>query len=189
MEAKPAPELGALPESNPRGIPRALFVENVDEFMKNEQSADSVLRLMQENYSKYKFMESNLSKSKENLKSKVPEIRKNIEMLNYLVSKKGEELTTNFELSDQVYATASIQPDRVCLWLGANVMLEYTFDEARELLSTNLADAKVKLQSLDEDLEFLKDQITTTEVNIARIYNWDVKVRRKSREAGLVPQK
>eukprot|EP01116_Phalansterium_solitarium_P018780 TRINITY_DN5091_c0_g1_i2.p1 TRINITY_DN5091_c0_g1~~TRINITY_DN5091_c0_g1_i2.p1 ORF type:complete len:184 (+),score=20.69 TRINITY_DN5091_c0_g1_i2:98-649(+) len=176
-------ELGSIPDSNPRGIPKAVFVENVEEFMKNESSADAVLKHMQENYSKYKFMETNLSKSKANLKGKIPEIRKNLEMLNYLASKKGDQVTSNFELSDQIFATANINPETVCLWLGANVMLEYSFDEAQTLLTTNLEEAGVKLASLDEDLEFLKDQITTTEVNIARIFNWDVKTRRKAREA------
>lgn len=35
------------------------------------------------------------------------------------------------------------------------------------------------LSSLTTDLELLKGSITTTEVNIARVYNWDVEHRRK----------
>ncbi|CAJ0751835.1 14231_t:CDS:2, partial [Entrophospora sp. SA101] len=34
------------------------------------------------------------------------------------------------------------------------------------------------LKYLLEDLEFLREQITTMEVNTARVYNWDVKKRR-----------
>lgn len=33
----------------------------------------------------------------------------------------------------------------VCLWLGANVMVEYPFDEARKLLTANLQNAKANL--------------------------------------------
>jgi hypothetical protein len=57
-------------------------------------------------------------------------------------------------------------------------MLEYTYDEAAALLSTNLEAAIRKRQEVGEDLDFLKDQITTTEVNIARAFNFDVMKRR-----------
>jgi hypothetical protein len=50
-------------------------------------------------------------------------------------------------------------------------MLEYPYDEAEELLRRNLANATQALDSTTEDLRFLKDQITTCEVNIARVYN------------------
>lgn len=62
-------------------------------------------------------------------------------------------------------------------------MLEYSCEEAVELLTNNLETAKKNLQSLSEDLDFLKDQITTTEVNIARVFNWDVKEKRKKKAA------
>jgi len=64
----------------------------------------------------------------------------------------------------------------------ANVMLSYKIPEAIELLATKLKNAEVSLQSLQEDLEFLREQITVMEVNTARLYNWDV-VRRRERRA------
>jgi hypothetical protein len=57
-------------------------------------------------------------------------------------------------------------------------MLEYPLDEARDLLTEKLAKAKQTLKEVDEDLQFLREQITTMEVNTARVYNWDVKKRR-----------
>ncbi len=45
-------------------------------------------------------------------------------------------------------------------------MIEYSFDEARQLLTKNLESAEGNLKSVEEDLEFIKDQITTTEVSI-----------------------
>ena len=59
-------------------------------------------------------------------------------------------------------------------------MLEYDTPEAEALLSKNLDTAKNNLLQLQVDLDFLRDQITTTEVNMARVYNWDVKERRKA---------
>ena len=57
-------------------------------------------------------------------------------------------------------------------------MLEYKIQEAFDLLSSKLVSAKTSLSQVKEDLAFLKEQITTMEVNIARVYNYDVKLRR-----------
>lgn len=51
--------------------------------------------------------------------------------------------------------------------------------QAIALLERNLSEAKKTLKELIEDQGLLRDQITTTEVNMARVFNWDVKERRK----------
>lgn len=61
-------------------------------------------------------------------------------------------------------------------------MLSYKIPEAMELLATKLKNAESSLEGLQEDLEFLREQITVMEVNTARLYNWDV-VRRRERRA------
>lgn len=45
-------------------------------------------------------------------------------------------------------------------------MLEYTCEEAKDLLTSKLETAKTSLKNTLEDLEFLRDQITTMEVSI-----------------------
>jgi len=179
-------EVTTLPaaNANPRGIPKTLFIENVEEFMSNEENTDNALRSMQEVYSKYKYMEMQLVRSKNALKIKIPDIRSTLDMARYLKEKKesDEIVSAHYELSDQVFATAKVKPSTVCLWLGANVMVEYPFEEAIELLTRNLENAEKNVMNIEEDISFLKDQITTTEVNFARVYNYDVKQRRKKRE-------
>lgn len=66
--------------------------------------------------------------------------------------------------------------------LQANVMVEYPLEEAKEVLTNNLAVANKNLEQVIVDLKHLKSQITTTEVNVARVYNYDVKQRRNARE-------
>ncbi|XP_004717593.1 prefoldin subunit 3 isoform X1 [Echinops telfairi] len=166
------------------GIPEAVFVEDVDSFMKQpgNETADIVLKKLDEQYQKYKFMELNLAQKKRRLKGQIPEIKQTLEILKYMQKKKEstKSLETRFLLADNLYCKASVPPtDKVCLWLGANVMLEYDIDEAQALLEKNLGTATKNLDSLEEDLDFLRDQFTTTEVNMARVYNWDVKRRNK----------
>lgn len=45
-------------------------------------------------------------------------------------------------------------------------MLEYDIDEAQALLEKNLSTASRNLETLMEDLDFLRDQFTTIEVSI-----------------------
>jgi len=165
-----------------RGIPEAIFLDDVDSYMKGETSSELALQKLDENYQKYKFMESNLVQKKIRLTSQVPDIKSTLAAINCLKSKKDspEALRTQFMLSDQVFVNAKVPAtDKVCLWLGANVMLEYNIEEADELLKNNLEAAESNLTSLNDDLCYLRDQITTTEVSMARIYNWDVKRRQK----------
>lgn len=60
-------------------------------------------------------------------------------------------------------------------------MVEYSFDEAKALLEKNLKHAVERLTSIEEDLVFLRDHIITSEVNIARIFNFDVRRKRQVR--------
>ncbi|XP_077334951.1 prefoldin subunit 3 [Lithobates pipiens] len=172
-------------KSSHLGIPEAVFVEDVDSFMQKSgnETADVVLKRLDEQYQKYKFMELNLSQKKRRLKSQIPEIKQTLEILKHMQKKKGTTgpMETRFLLADNLYCKASVPPtDKVCLWLGANVMLEYDIDEAQALLEKNLSTATRNLESTEQDLDFLRDQFTTTEVNMARVYNWDVKRRNKS---------
>merc|ERR1712221_23215 len=127
-------------------------------------------------------MESNLVQKKVRLNGQIPDIKSTLNSIKCLKSKKDSDksLSTQFMLSDQLYVNAKVPAtNKVCLWLGANVMLEYDIEDADELLKSNLEAAQNNLTSLNDDLCYLRDQITTTEVSMARIYNWDVKRRQK----------
>lgn len=78
-------------------------------------------------------------------------------------SSPDSDLETNFELNDTLYARASISPadaEEVYLWLGANVMLAYPLAEAESMLAEKLSAAEISLGHCEEDLEFLREQIT-----------------------------
>jgi len=178
----------ATTASSPGGIPQAEFIDNVDTYLATAKvNHEEALKTLQDLYSKYKFIEQRLTQSKTNLKGKMPEIKKTLDALKFLKTKaeKDEEYTTNFELSANILAQAKLSKvESVCLWLGANVMMEFTFDEAEALLSGNLETATVNLAKVQDQLAFLRDQVTTTEVNMARVYNHEVRSRRLAAAAG-----
>ena len=171
--------------NNARKIPRTIFIEDVEAYVE-KYKAPEILQQMNELYRKYQFMESQLSVGKRNLKIKIPEIKKTIDMVNILQEKHEEEektFKTNFLISDNIWARAEINNEsgKVGVWLGANVMVEYTFEEALALLNKNFENAKKKLESTNEDLDYIKDQITTLEVNMARVYNQNIADQNKKK--------
>ena len=62
-------------------------------------------------------------------------------------------------------------------------MLEYDTKEALELLKKNFETAKSNIVEIKSSMDYLRDQITTVEVNMARIYNHDVTLRRQGQQA------
>ncbi|POR35909.1 Prefoldin subunit 3 [Tolypocladium paradoxum] len=187
--------------SNPRGIPYAPFVDKVEDYVATRQDVEPTLRSFQEMISKYQFMEMNLQRRMAGLKDKIPDIQKTLDTVKFLRLRKVrllfqqgarradsrsqdeiDPIETTFELNETLYARANVPPtDEVYIWLGANVMLSYPIDEAETLLSSKLATAKTSLSNCEEDLDFLREQITTMEVATARVYNWEVVQKRKDK--------
>ncbi|XP_008791694.2 probable prefoldin subunit 3 [Phoenix dactylifera] len=169
-----------------RGIPAASFVDDVETYLKQSGlDVNSSLAFLQERLQQYKIVEMKLLAQQRDLQAKIPDIEKCLDIVATLQAKKGtgEALITDFEVSEGIYSRARIEDtDSVCLWLGANVMLEYSCEEAKALLQKNLENAKASLEVLVADLQFLRDQVTITQVTVARVYNWDVH-QRKSRQA------
>ncbi|KZT68335.1 Prefoldin, subunit 3 [Daedalea quercina L-15889] len=210
---------GKQPETqqkNPRGIPQAPFIADVEEYLGPTKDVETALKEIQTALAKYRYMDQNLAQRRRGLADKIPDIRKTLAMVAFLQARRegaggasepdSEEggldddddggdategrkkpLRTTFELNDTLYAEAEVEDtDTVYLWLGANVMLSYKLPAAIALLRSKLAAAEASLQTVVEDLEFLREQITVMEVNTARVFNWDVKRRRELREKGAL---
>lgn len=122
----------------------------------NSGNVDKVLKKLDDQHAKYKFMEYNLLSKRKRLRSQIPDLKRSLSMIEKLETEK-EEFETQFLLSDQVYAKAVIPPtNTVCLWLGANVMLEYGLDDAKELLQQNITAANRNLGYVEHDIDFLR---------------------------------
>jgi prefoldin subunit 5 len=176
---------------NARDIPEVVFIEDVPSFLQalaggrpgaQPVPVETAIGAFNELYSKYKMYEANLDRTRASTKLKIPEIERSLDLVRHLIEKQGsaEKIKTHYNLADTVYGRAELEGDgRVCIWLGANVMLEYSYTEALELLESSLANAGQKMAETVEDLQLLRNNIITVEVNMARIFNWDVKRRRE----------
>ncbi|KDQ50587.1 hypothetical protein JAAARDRAFT_41903 [Jaapia argillacea MUCL 33604] len=196
-------DLLANEEKNPRGIPKAPFIANVEEYIGGpDTDVAPTLTSIQEALAKYRYMDSNLTSRRSSLEDKIPDIKKTLDMVKFLLERreaKGKSkqddddlddddeeeedegnMKTMFELNETLYAEAELEDtDEVYLWLGANTALAYPLSSAETLLSSKLSTAQRTLSDTQEDLEWLREQMTVMEVNTARVYNWDVKRRRE----------
>ena len=135
-------------------------------------------------------MEGNFERSKNAYKGKIPELEQTLELVKLMKTKaeEGGEMLTNYSLCDTIYAKAKVDlnAQKVALYVGAKVMIEYTVDEAEELLTLQLKQAEAKMAELVEDLFFLRGASITCEVNMARLFNHSVKLK-KLRDAAALP--
>ncbi len=127
-------------------------------------------------------------KQRQSLEQKIPDVRRALKAVTALESRNKREdsdekpIETNFELSDGIFIRAAIpRTNAVCLWLGANVMVEYSFEEAVTLLQNNLKAAENNLRETKDNLSYLRDQLNTTDINLSRVYNHHVQNSRKAK--------
>ncbi|CCK72555.1 tubulin-binding prefolding complex subunit PAC10 KNAG_0K01910 [Huiozyma naganishii CBS 8797] len=176
-------------EVNGRGIPRAAFIEDVSAFLESHGGADAaraVFAQCQEQLSKYQYMLEAKRQQLAQLQQRLPDLQSSQRICSVLADSQenGDDagsdadpsLELNFQLNDTLYTRASVPPNttHVGLWLGADVMLEYPLAEALVLLEGKVADCKEGAAAAASDVEWLRENVTTLEVNCARLYNWDV---------------
>ncbi|KAI3885393.1 hypothetical protein MKW92_016301 [Papaver armeniacum] len=109
--------------SETRDRPGASFVSDVQTYLTQPGlDVTSSLAFLQERLQQYKVVQMKLLAQQRELQAKIPDIEKFLDIV-----------------SEGIYSRACIEElDSVCLWLGANVMLEYRREEASALLQKNL---------------------------------------------------
>ncbi|CAK5076230.1 unnamed protein product [Meloidogyne enterolobii] len=168
-----------------RNILKALVLENVENYLtEKKKTLDDVQEDERDNFRRYKLLETSALQQKTKIDESILDYQKSIDSLKMLVeqkTKKANSVLVTYKLDENLFSDAVVEEmDRVCIWLGANVMVEYKLEEAQELLTKHLANIEQTNGETEEELDFLRDQITTTEVNLANLYNYGVLLRKKS---------
>ncbi|OEH79306.1 prefoldin subunit [Cyclospora cayetanensis] len=115
--------------------------------------------LFKELLQKYRFMERSLLGQKDTLRAKTIAIKETMDAIKMLQTHR------------------------------ADVVVEYTLEEAEEVLSRSLKFATKYIEEAETDMEWLRTQITMTEVNIARVHNFAVLKRDQERAAACPGKK
>ncbi|KAF5838423.1 prefoldin chaperone 1 [Dunaliella salina] len=154
-------------------VAKADFLDDLPKFMEGK-AVEPVITSFEEQRRKFKLIEQQFVQRKARLMMKQPEIQKALDIVKMLLEKEEQaEMIMDYELAEGVYSKAKLAGVKtVNLWLGAGIMVEYS-----------LKDAKVRA-SVDGDIETIRDNITTLDVSLSRVWNFDVERRRLEREKG-----
>jgi len=172
---------------NESGIPNVNFIEDVPAFM-SQPGAElkKVMEALDALYNELKQLEGRFAQNRKVHEDMIPDIKENIAVVEFLKDKQesgsDEPTLASFMLSASIFAEAKLNPakGRVILWLGAQTAAELAYDEAIDLLEKNLHKKEEQLKQCEQDFRFTREQITTVEVCMARVYNNDVKARRNA---------
>ncbi|CEF67782.1 Prefoldin subunit 3 [Strongyloides ratti] len=159
------------------GIPPAEIIEDVEEFLSKNKDikAEDAHQKLQNDYRKYKILESEMKALKEKITENLPDYEQAKQVINFLKMKKAnnETLKTSYKLTDEVYQHAEVEDlDSFVLYMGAYVMVEYPLDEGEEFINKNIAAINQRISEIDEELEYILNQITIVEVSTAHFINY-----------------
>ncbi|EAN34165.1 Prefoldin subunit family protein [Theileria parva strain Muguga] len=159
-------------------VPEAKFIDCMEKFVGERNSAE-LTQVAKELLAKYRFMEKNSTAKMGLIKDKLPELKDAIYTLEKLKKKKESgdksDVITYFKISDTLYSEARIPyTESAFLWLGANTMVEYPIDDAIKLLTDQHNGIEQLIQEMDVELDWIKRQITCTEITVARLHNFTV---------------
>ena len=87
------------------------------------------------------------------MESHLPELQASYESVKYLSENIDKTFSTKFVLIEGVYCQAEVKnPEKVILFIGANIALEYDTADALDLLRKNKSDALAKIDHLKKEL-------------------------------------
>ena len=169
-----------MANTTPFGIPEAIFIDDLKAAAPTTEAAERIYQEKSELMQKYRYFENHFLTKLQQLKENKPGIVENLTAVIKLESMADkEEQKTRFQISDSLYGTAVINSEStVGLWLGANLMVEYPFSEAKALLQENLNTLELQIEGVNKNLNFIRDQIITTEVTLSRLVNHILQLRK-----------
>eukprot|EP01025_Chloroclados_australasicus_P013728 TRINITY_DN16437_c0_g2_i1.p1 TRINITY_DN16437_c0_g2~~TRINITY_DN16437_c0_g2_i1.p1 ORF type:complete len:176 (-),score=22.92 TRINITY_DN16437_c0_g2_i1:167-694(-) len=151
------------------------YIVDVAEYLASHSNeVEKAIGALNQRRQMLKFTENDVLQKRQRLQQREMELRRTLNCLKMLTKKAEAEddALVDFCIADNMFAKAKVPPAQtVNLWLGADIMLEYTLADALELITSNLDKAQTSLAANKEEWNKVKDCVTTTEVNIARVYN------------------
>ncbi|KAI0982804.1 hypothetical protein GJ496_009059 [Pomphorhynchus laevis] len=151
-------------------IPTCQFIDDLEKYVKADgRHPKQILQEMTTLLKKYKAMSENVEKRISNLYNvTLADLKQSTSILNKLHTDmdQNKEVIADFSFSGNVKLKAIIPPvKKVGLWLGAKVMVEYTIDEAEDVIKTNTRNVENAIAKCNENLANLN---ICTQVNVSK---------------------
>lgn len=167
------------------GIPRVQFDEDPVKLILPSRSLEDSILYYRELTQKYRFLEANIEERLQRTEAKRDELAKNLSVVSMLqrAAEKGvKKVQVDFEIGDSMMVRGEVEDPstvKVHLWLSPAAMVAYDLVDAEKLLAERLKETNKTIGVVEEEQKFLKNQITTAEVNMARLYNHHLALTKK----------
>jgi prefoldin subunit 5 len=177
--------------------PQSLLENPADLVQSSPRGAAPFLERLETQIRLRRAVEARLCARLETLDSKAAELETALRTLDVLQGgiapdqMLADEVDVRFELCDGVHVRASVDYrslKTVFLWLGAKTMVEFSLEEAKSLLERNLRLAQKTTKEVRNQLNTIRAEVVTAEVNMSRLYNAEVELRRKGTASMKVEQ-
>lgn len=165
------------------GVPKVPFDEDPARLVIPDKSVEESILYYRELTQKCRFLEANIEERLTRTESKLAELDKNLQVVRLLqaIDVSDGPIDLDFELGDTLYARGTVSSPQECkvhLWLSSGAMVVYSPSQAESMLSERYTETKQVLKKIEEEQRCLKEQITTAEVNTARLYNYHLATRK-----------
>ncbi|EZG69200.1 prefoldin subunit 3 [Gregarina niphandrodes] len=167
------------PEST-RNIPKARFYEDISQVVEGKlELVGPTLTAYDEIHGKFKLMTSSLNDQLVTLEEREGHLKEALDVIRGAKTRKTNTETL-YKVADCLYTRARVtEPQKCFLWLGSNVMMEYTPEEAEAVVGKNLATTKENIEDILENILALRSETTVIEASISRLHNYGVYLRKQ----------
>ncbi|XP_055335495.1 uncharacterized protein LOC129586340 [Paramacrobiotus metropolitanus] len=164
---------------SPQGIRRGTPLNRDDmvEKLTTAEALNQVATAQEVVMTAWKDVEANVQMKRNRLRTLIVHWQAMLRTIDEL-RKQQNEKTVRYVIGHQMQSRAAVVPDgKVVLDIGANVYVDFSYDEADERLQKALSLGKTCSDRLTNCLEECKRNIVISEVNLSQLHNYSVEIR------------
>ncbi|KAH8327044.1 hypothetical protein KR074_001357, partial [Drosophila pseudoananassae] len=140
-----------------------------------KMDVDKAIELQRFFSSQYRELATRMQVNSTALTKRTETAMKNLELVTKFLLEGGKEYDTLVQVAPGVLRRVVVPPVvKVTLQVSTGLQMEFDLKEAREFIISELTNLAKQNLKLEHDIDFLQDQITTIELNITSLYNYEI---------------
>ncbi|XP_030388044.1 prefoldin subunit 3 [Scaptodrosophila lebanonensis] len=170
-------------------IEPADFIEDIESYVAKAERKpffEEPLCVLTEKYSNYGELALKLEPSYAEQQINIEMTKANLKLIKKFQEEKIEFMT-RVQLFNKVYKDVFVPPvESVTIVIPGNVHMQFPLDEAEKYVIKQLGQMVQQLKIYEHDLNYLRDQMSTTNLNITRVYKYNIARSKSSQKPGNV---
>ncbi|EDW72041.1 uncharacterized protein Dwil_GK19015 [Drosophila willistoni] len=168
-------------------IEESKFINNIETYVNRSEfgkNIDNVMRLENAKYAKYGQLAMQLEHNYTNQTIRIETAKSNLQLVRKFMEDKTE-FEAKFQPAIGVFTTVIVPPlEKVNLLVGSNVFMEFELKDAEKHLIGQIKDLVQQLKAYEHDVEYLREMMVITELNISRLYKYGQDQQKKRQKQG-----